>query len=246
LLVFWWIELYHRSGRNKSFLGGMKWVFIGVNAALYLFLLIVIIVYAATEGKYGVGICSTASRSTQAADTLAKVYKVFISLIALILAAGFMTYGLRLFLLVIQVAGSRSRITKFGSIAIICSVGLLLQCALLLYSTFKPASHKTNTALAISFTLVVEVLPGIILIAFMRQPVLQGLTWYQDLVWCLYPERNVVMPGTSNKSSYRSTKSARSNTGNSSAVRASGLGSAAEPKSHSGSADVEPSGTSRL
>ncbi len=49
LMVFWWIELYHRStGRSDSegFLGRMKPVFIVVNALMYTFFIIVLIIYA--------------------------------------------------------------------------------------------------------------------------------------------------------------------------------------------------------
>lgn len=49
LLVLWWVELYHRTSARKRFLGRMNWVFVGVNTVLYLFLLVVIIIYAVTE-----------------------------------------------------------------------------------------------------------------------------------------------------------------------------------------------------
>lgn len=206
LLVLWWVELYHRSSARKNFLGRMKWVFILVNVVLYLFLLIVIIVYAVTENDNNLGACSTASRSTKKADTVAKVYKVFVSVIALILAGGFMIYGIRLFLMVVGVSGSLDRIVKFVLISTICSLGLLLQCALLLYSTFKPSTRRTDTALAIAFTLVVEVLPGLVLIAFMRQPELLGLAWYQDLVWCFYADRDIAVSGAGASKSFQSSK----------------------------------------
>lgn len=154
----------------------------------------------------GVGLCSTASRSTKTADTVAKTYKVFVSAIAFIIAVGFMIYGLRLFLMVVGVSGSLDRIVKFVLISIVCSLGLLLQCALLLYSTFNISDRQTDTALAISFTLVVEVLPGLVLVAFMRQPELVGLTWYQDLIWCCYHDRDVAISGAGASKSYQSSK----------------------------------------
>ena len=47
LMVIWWIELYHRSTNlQKGFLGQSKNVFIAINALVYLFLLIVIIIFA--------------------------------------------------------------------------------------------------------------------------------------------------------------------------------------------------------
>lgn len=108
--------------------------------------------------------------------------------------------------MVVGVSGSLDRIVKFVLISTVCSLGLLLQCALLLYSTFKPSSRKTDTALAISLTLIVEVLPGLVLISFMRQPELAGLTWYQDLVWCLYRDRDLFISGAGASKSYQSSK----------------------------------------
>lgn len=47
LMVIWWIELYHRSTNlQKGFLGQSKYVFIAINAVVYIFLLIVIIIFA--------------------------------------------------------------------------------------------------------------------------------------------------------------------------------------------------------
>jgi chromate transport protein ChrA len=156
---------------------------------------------------------------------VAKIYKVFVSTIAFILAVGFMIYGLRLFLMVVGVSGSLDRIIKFVLISTVCSLGLLLQCALLLYSTFKPASSKTDTALAISFTLVVEVLPGLVLIAFMRQPELAGLTWYQDLVWCAYADRDVAISGAGASKSYQSSKKSVNSTSATSGAASGAAGS---------------------
>src|SRR6185437_1397611 len=51
LMVLWWVELYHRSSAKKGFLGRMKWVFVAINVVLYVFLIIVIIIYAVTEGS---------------------------------------------------------------------------------------------------------------------------------------------------------------------------------------------------
>lgn len=52
LMVIWWMELYHRSANlREGFLGQSRTAFIVINAIVYLFLLIVIIVFAAKSGK---------------------------------------------------------------------------------------------------------------------------------------------------------------------------------------------------
>lgn len=52
LMVIWWMELYHRSANlQRGFLGESRTAFFAVNAVVYVFLLIVIIVFAVKSAE---------------------------------------------------------------------------------------------------------------------------------------------------------------------------------------------------
>jgi hypothetical protein len=55
-------------------------------------------------------------------------------------------------------------------VAVSCALGLVLQCALLLYSSFRDSDEETNTVLALTLLLIVELVPGAVLVFTLRQP----------------------------------------------------------------------------
>lgn len=116
------------------------------------------------------------------------MYKSIVSAIALLLALGFIIYGSILVRRMTGLThGAREKLIKFALVAVACTIGLLLQCALLLYSTFKSSDSPTPIVLAIVLVLIVELLPGGILLATIRQPRAHGVeTWWQDFIWCAY------------------------------------------------------------
>ena len=62
-------------------------------------------------------------------------------------------------------------------------MGLLVQCAILLYTTY---AGKVNTVAALVVLIVAEVIPGAILAVTMRQPTTQKSV-VKDLIWCFLP-----------------------------------------------------------
>lgn len=139
---------------------------------------------------------------------------MIVSVIALVLALGFAVYGTILVRRMKGLAhGAREKLIKFALVAVACTVGLLLQCALLLYSTFKSSASSTSTIVAIILVLLVELLPGGILLATIRQPRAEGVdTWWQDLIWW-----NYMRASSDTLSRRKTTNSQRSNTATTSA-----------------------------
>ena len=218
------MELYHNAtALQTSLLGRLKWLFVGINAFLYLFLIIVVAVYAARVNKKEIALCGDSGSRDEASINLTKcvpvtrntvqapllitrrAYKVIVSAVAFVLAMGFMIYGTILLHRMTGLAhNARDKLIKFALVAVACTIGLLLQCALLLYSTFKKSGSSTSTIVAIVLVLIVELLPGGILLATIRQPRAEGTnnpdiqyaefsyeetgvdTWWQDFIWCFY------------------------------------------------------------
>jgi len=196
-LVIWWIELCHRMGQSirGSTLGRIKWALLSVNCVLYIFLIIVVIIYALKFNQAPVeALCGTRTlHSNSLPLTLSKAYKIVVCVLAFIIALGFMIYGTRVVTLLTAMPSygtkwrEKTQVLKLAFIASAARLVLVLQCALLLYSTFKADSNATNTVLAISLALVVEVLPGAVICAAMRQPQLSTELW-EDLCWCIYED----------------------------------------------------------
>lgn len=100
---------------------------------------------------------------------------MIVSIVALVLAVGFAVYGTILLRRMKGLAhNAREKLIKFALVAVACTIGLLLQCVLLLYSTFKSSNSTTSTVVAIVLVLIVELLPGGILLGTIRQPRAEG------------------------------------------------------------------------
>src|SRR5205823_6583205 len=68
-------------------------------------------------------------------------------------------------------SADRRTAVQFAIVAGTCALGLLLQCALLLYTTFGP---KLSTPAGVSLALIFELVPAFALVATMRQPKLSA------------------------------------------------------------------------
>lgn len=67
------VELYHNAtALQTSLLGRLKWLFIAVNAFLYVFLIIVVAVYAARVNKKDIALCGDSSTRDKASVALTK------------------------------------------------------------------------------------------------------------------------------------------------------------------------------
>lgn len=91
-----------------------------------------------------------------------------------------------LFLLLLFHSTSNDTTVKFAVVTAACSIGLVLQCVLLLYSTFAEShASNTRTVVALVLLLIIELLPGGAMVITMRQPRATADSWiYRDWLWC--------------------------------------------------------------
>jgi len=151
----------------------MKYPLIAANIIMYTFLLVIIIIYIALpQGNSQAIVTCTSSLSSIGGDatTVAKVYKSVVAAIALLLSVGFIVYGAAL-LKVMNIWSSdgkgKEKILRFTAVTFLCTVGLLMQVAILLYTTF---ADSVNTMAAIIVYMIAELIPTLSLIVTMRSP----------------------------------------------------------------------------
>jgi len=187
LLVFWWIEICHFASELRGILGRLRWVFLGVNVVIYLLLVVVVIAFA-VEGASTVpssNLCLITYSKNSYADTIAKVYHCILAGIALLLFIGFAVYGTKIVSMLVSMGKTSGvdhrRVIQFTLLASTSAISLLLECALLLYTTF---GTQISTVGALIVLIVVEVVPASVMLFNLRQPrVMEG--FFEDVVWCL-------------------------------------------------------------
>lgn len=233
VLVAWWIEIYHFAmSAKKAFLRNARWILIGVNVAMYCFFLAVIIAYAAASSGRTSSLKSvcvspdSGSKSSRAASVLSKVYKVFISVIAAILAFGFLIYGG----ILVRVLTSGNNVNlrsliNFSVIGATCAVGLLVECGVLLYTTFASQTNL-NTAAALVVLILAEVIPGLALVVILKQPTTQH--GWREYCWCLFSPEASSTTSASNSQYTRSAPSSGTSERASSGVSSSGVSGSGE------------------
>lgn len=95
--------------------------------------------------------------------------------------------------------------------SITCSLGLIIECALLLYGAF--GSNSLSSVVALVLLLIVEVIPAIALVATMKQPPNPAAPegFIGDLFWFCYAEATYFGMGntTSASNQARSERSER-------------------------------------
>lgn len=133
---------------------------------------------------------------------------MFVSVTSFIIAAGFLVYGTRLIrLLGAMTQDVRSSLvkvrqvfvrwwslsphtTQFTLVSVACSLGLLIECALLLYAAF--GQNNISTVVALVLLIIVEIVPAIALIATMRQPPNPSAPegCMGDIFWFMFAEKS--------------------------------------------------------
>jgi len=235
IVVAWWIEIYHFTVQaSTSFLTRARWFLVAANVLLYLFLLVVVIAFATESAKstYRYSLCGqSGAPDDHTAILVSKIFKISEAVIALVLAVGFIFYGTTVSVILSRGSAKNYRITiQFSFIAAVCAIALISQSVLLLYTTFAPS---VNTVTGLLFLILVEIIPGIVLVASFRQPRIQR--GVKDLYWCLLPT-----DGSTSTSGSVSSPSATT-------TRLSSTGSASSPSSRnvtSAQATIGPNGSS--
>jgi len=166
LILFWWIELYHYAVVAKNqFLERSKYLFIILNIVVYILLIALIIVFVSVPNDKTISCFNVDSSTSLAAITVGKVYQSIVSFIALFITIGFIIYGS---MLIKRLYGSndlsssaKTQVFKFTAVTSLCSIGLLLQVSLLLYTTY---ATSINTVAAVILEFVAELIPASVLL----------------------------------------------------------------------------------
>lgn len=130
-------------------------------------------------------LCLVSYSKNSYADTIAKVYHCILAFIALLLFIGFAVYGTKIVTMLVNMGKSSSgvdhrRVIQFTLLASTSAISLLLECALLLYTTF---GTQISTVGALIVLIIVEVVPASVMLFNLRQPrVMEG--FFDDVVWC--------------------------------------------------------------
>ena len=126
LLVLFWAEIYHQARSLPT--GALRPSFLGVNVAVYLIQAALwIYLGAANDGKM--------------APSIPEVSSVFLSLVFLAAACGFLVYGGRLFLMLrrfpIESKGRRKKLREVGAVTLVCAACFVARACFVLYDGFS-------------------------------------------------------------------------------------------------------------
>jgi len=166
LILFWWIELYHYAIVAKNqFLERSKYLFVVLNLIVYILLIALIIVFVSVPNEKTISCFNVDSSTSSVAITVGKVYQSIVSFIALFITIGFIVYGSMLMKRLYGTAdlsdSAKTQVFKFTAVTVLCSLGLLLQVALLLYTTF---SSSIDTVAAVILEFIAELIPASVLL----------------------------------------------------------------------------------
>jgi len=141
---------------------------------IYTLLIIIIIIYIALPNSNSkvIGTCLL-ENSTDNAKIVAQVYKSIVAFIALLITIPFLVYGIILLLTIgtvpVNTSGHKQLLIKFTAVTITCSVALIAQCALLLYTSFA-SDQNISTVGALIAVIILEIIPGWVLMTTVRVP----------------------------------------------------------------------------
>jgi len=205
LLVFWCVQVALFATAGERVLRRLRFSFLLVNCVMYCLLLVVVIVYVAVGSQRNkTPACSTgdAGYEKQAPSIVAKVYRCIVAALAAVISIAFLLFGGRvlLFLGSMTVAEKRSFVLLLTMTITVC-VGLLVQCALLLYDTF--ASSTLSTDAACTLTVLFELIPALAMFVAVRPLTPPGR---KQWLWCFEGSGGTGSSSTaSTASSFQST-----------------------------------------
>jgi len=159
LLILFWAEIIHHA-RNQSisFPQKLRPIFMTINVLVYLFL-----------GAFWLLLYFLSSSLTQLLDILLNVYMAIIYLGA---ALGFIVYGGRLYLMLkqfpIESRGRQSKLKEVGWVTVICTTVFSLRALLLLVITFVTQIELNDIFIAVYYALV-EVIPALLVLYVLRK-----------------------------------------------------------------------------
>jgi uncharacterized membrane protein YgcG len=135
----------------------------------YGLLLVVVIVYAVVNNHPGLQICALSDTSKlSSAAILSRVYKCIVAGMAFVLGTAFLIYGTRALVIFsgFQLV-DKARLRNLLLLTITSTLGLILQCVLLLLTTF---ANVLSTLPALILVLCFELIPAAALLFALRDP----------------------------------------------------------------------------
>ncbi|CAK9146841.1 unnamed protein product [Ilex paraguariensis] len=157
LLVLFWAEIYHQARSLPT--DKLRLWYISVNGAVY-FIQACIWVYFWIDDN----------------STVEFIGKIFIAVVSLIAALGFLLYGGRLFFMLrrfpIESKGRRKKLHEVGSVTAICFACFLIRCFMVVLSAFDSDASLdvlNHPVLNLIYYMVVEILPSALVLYILRK-----------------------------------------------------------------------------
>ncbi|KAL3820689.1 hypothetical protein ACJIZ3_006594 [Penstemon smallii] len=157
LLVLFWAEIYHQAKSLPT--DKLRIFFISINSAIY-FIQVCIWVYLWIDDN----------------STVEFLGKIFIAVVSLIAALGFLLYGGRLFFMLrrfpIESKGRRKKLHEVGSVTAICFTCFLIRCFVVVLSAFDSDASLDvldHPVLNLIYYMLVEILPSALVLYILRK-----------------------------------------------------------------------------
>lgn len=157
LLVLFWAEIYHQARSLPT--DKLRVVYISVNSAIYLIQVCIWIFIWIAESS-----------------VVELLGKIFIAVVSLIAALGFLLYGGRLFYMLrrfpIESKGRRKKLHEVGSVTAICFTCFLIRCIMVIISAFDTGTSLDvmyHPVLNLIYYLLVEILPSALVLYILRK-----------------------------------------------------------------------------
>lgn len=157
LLVLFWAEIYHQARSLPT--DKLRIVYISVNAGIYI-IQVCIWVYLWIDDN----------------SVVEFIGKIFIAVMSIIAALGFLLYGGRLFFMLrrfpIESKGRRKKLHEVGSVTAICFTCFLIRCFVVLLSAFDADASLDvldHPVLNLIYYMLVEILPSALVLYILRK-----------------------------------------------------------------------------
>ncbi|XP_030514027.1 tobamovirus multiplication protein 1-like isoform X1 [Rhodamnia argentea] len=157
LLVLFWAEIYHQARSLPS--DKLKIFYISINGAMY-FIQVCIWIYLWIDDN----------------SVVEFIGKIFIAVISIIAALGFLLYGGRLFAMLrrfpIESKGRRKKLHEVGSVTAICFTCFIIRCSVVLLSAFDSDASLDvldHPILNMLYYMLVEILPSALVLYILRK-----------------------------------------------------------------------------
>ncbi|KAJ6401893.1 hypothetical protein OIU84_014050 [Salix udensis] len=157
LLVLFWAEIYHQARSLPT--DKLRVVYISVNVAMY-FVQVSIWVYLWIDDN----------------SVVELIGKIFIAVVSILAALGFLVYGGRLFFMLrrfpIESKGRRKKLHEVGSVTAICFTCFLIRCFVVFLSAFDADASLDvldHPVLNLIYYMLVEILPSALVLFILRK-----------------------------------------------------------------------------